>query len=331
MTESFSALMIEEVEGKPKVAFKQLTLADLPQHDVLVEVACSTLNYKDGLAVSGRQKIVRKPPLIGGIDLAGIVRESKDPAWTVGERVIVNGWGLSEIHNGGYTRYQRVKPDWLVRIPPKLSFEQAMAIGTAGYTAALCVDALERWGKIRAQTGEVLVTGAAGGVGSVAVALLSKAGYTVAAATGREQEADYLRELGAASIVPRAQLEAKVPPLQKERWWGAVDSVGGTTLATVLSQTVYGGAVACCGLAGGADLPATVLPHILRGVALLGIDSVMAPRPQREAAWARLERDLDANKLAKITRVEPMSNLPTLASDILAGKIRGRVVIDVTR
>ena len=331
MSETFTAVVIEDVEGRPKAVFKAQCLSDLPDFDVLVEVAYSTLNYKDGLAVSGKQKIARKPPLIAGIDLAGTVVESRDPSWRKGDRVVVNGWGMSELHNGGYTRYQRVKSEWLVRVPEKLTLEQAMAIGTAGYTAALCVDALERWDKARIAGGEVLVTGAAGGVGSVAIALLAHAGYKVTASTGRPDTHGYLRGLGASAFVDRAELEQKGAPMQKERWAGAVDSVGSTTLVNVLGQTVYGGAVAACGLAGGADLPGTVLPHILRGVALLGIDSVMAPGAKRQAAWARLERDLDLNKLDQMTRVEPMSCLPELADAILAGQIRGRVVIDVTR
>ncbi|WP_232516520.1 MDR family oxidoreductase [Thauera sinica] len=288
MSETFTALVIEDVDGKPKAVFKQQNLAELPDLDVLVEVAFSTLNYKDGLAVSGKQKIARKPPLTGGIDLAGTVVESRNPAWKKGDRVVVNGWGLSELHNGGYTRYQRVKAEWLVPLPEKLSFEQAMAIGTAGYTAALCVDALERWGAIQPGADEVLVTGAAGGVGSVAIALLSQAGYKVTASTGRPDTHDYLRDLGASAFIDRAELQQKGAPLQKERWAGAVDSVGSATLVNVLSQTVYGGAVAACGLAGGADLPGTVLPHILRSVALLGVDSVMAPpgsARRRGHAW----------------------------------------------
>ncbi|MBD8561804.1 oxidoreductase [Pseudomonas fluorescens] len=331
MSEIFTALVIEDVDGKPKATFKQQSLSDLPDLDVLVEVAYSTLNYKDGLAVAGKQKIARKPPLVGGIDLAGTVVESRDPAWQKGDRVVVNGWGLSELHNGGYTRYQRVKPEWLVRLPDALTFLQAMAIGTAGYTAALCVDALERWGRIQPGDGEVLVTGAAGGVGSVAIALLSQGGYKVTASTGRSDTHDYLRDLGASAFIDRAELQQKGAPLQKERWAGAVDSVGSLTLVNVLSQTAYGGAVTACGLAGGVDLPGTVLPHILRGVALIGIDSVMAPLARREAAWTRLARDLDLGKLGRMFQVEPMSNLPKLAEAILAGQIRGRVVIDVTR
>lgn len=331
MSDTFIALVIEDVDGKPKANFKQHSLADLPDLDVLVEVAFSTLNYKDGLAVSGKQKIARKPPLVGGIDLAGTVVESRNPAWKKGDRVVVNGWGLSELHNGGYTRFQRVRAEWLVPLPEGLSFQQAMAIGTAGYTAALCVDALERWGTIQPGSGEVLVTGAAGGVGSVAIALLAKAGYKVVASTGRPETHDYLRDLGASAFVDRAELQQKGAPLQKERWSGVVDSVGSMTLVNALSQTVYGGAVAACGLAGGADLPGTVLPHILRGVALLGVDSVMAPNVKRQSAWARLARDLDLGKLDRISRVEPMSSLPALADAILAGQVRGRVVIDVSR
>jgi acrylyl-CoA reductase (NADPH) len=330
MSDTFTAIVIEDQDGKPKAAFREIGLGDLPDNDVLVEVAFSTLNYKDGLAVSGRQKIARKPPLIAGIDLAGTVRESRSPAWKPGDRVIVNGWGLSETQAGGYTRFQRVKPEWIVRAPDAFSMEQAMAIGTAGYTAALCVDALADWGVAPGER-EVLVTGAAGGVGSVAVALLAKAGYGVAASTGRPDTHDYLAGLGASTFIARAELLEKGPPLQKERWAGGVDSVGGVTLVNVLSQTAYGGAVAACGLAGGSDLPGTVLPHILRGVSLLGVDSVMAPAAKRERAWARLARDLDPAALAKITSVEPMSRLPDLAEQILAGQVRGRVVIDVTR
>jgi alcohol dehydrogenase/acrylyl-CoA reductase (NADPH) len=331
MSTEFTALLIEDVEGKPKAGLKPIGLDQLPDNDVLIEVEFSSLNYKDGLAVSGKSRIARKLPMVGGIDLAGTVVESRDPNWKPGDAVVVNGWGLSESQWGGYARYARMKPEWLVRRPAAFTAEQAMAIGTAGYTAALCVDALERWGKITPGAGEVLVTGAAGGVGSVAVALLAKRGYLVTASTGRAETHDYLRGLGATNLIDRAILQEKGGPLQKERWTGAVDSVGSTTLANVLAQTVYGGAVAACGLAGGADLPSTVMPHILRGVALLGVDSVMAPLAAREAAWSRLARDLDPAKLAAMTTVEPMSNLPALAEDIVAGRTRGRVVIDVTR
>ncbi|NYZ15305.1 oxidoreductase [Azospirillum sp. RWY-5-1] len=331
MTDRFTAFVIEDANGKPKGGFKELSVADLPDHEVLVEIAFSALNYKDGLAVSGKGRIARKLPMVAGIDLAGTVVESRAPDWKPGDRVVVNGWGLSETQWGAYGRFQRVKPEWLTRLPDVFTPEQAMAIGTAGYTASLCVDALEDRGVIQPGGGEVLVTGAAGGVGSVAIALLAARGYPVTASTGRPEQADYLKGLGATGIVERASLLEKGAPLQKERWAGAVDSVGGITLVNALSQTVYGGAVAACGLAGSTDLPTTVLPFILRGVALLGIDSVMAPAARRERAWARLARDLDSGKLAAMTTVEPMSKLPELADAILAGKTRGRVVIDVNR
>lgn len=331
MSETFNAMVIDAVDGKPKAGFRALELAELPDLDVLVEIHFSTLNYKDGLAVSGKGRIARRMPLVAGIDLAGVVVESRSPNWKPGDRVVVNGFGLSETEWGGYSRYQRLKSEWLMRLPDAFTFEQAMAIGTAGYTAALCVNALERWGAIKPGEGEVLVTGAAGGVGSVAISLLSAKGYKVTASTGRPETHDYLASLGASAFVDRATLSEKGGPLQKERWSGAVDSVGSTTLANVLSQTIYGGAVAACGLAGGADLPATVMPHILRGVALLGVDSVMAPMPLREKAWKTLADSLNLDKLAAMTTVEPMSKLPQLAEAIVAGQTRGRVVIDVTR
>jgi len=329
MTEPFRALMIVDHEGKPKAEFRELTLAMLPDHEVLVEVAYSTLNYKDGLAVTGKGRIARRLPMVAGLDLAGTVVESRSEAWRAGDKVIVNGWGLSETEWGGYTRFQRVKPQWVTRLPDAFSLEQAMAIGTAGYTAALCVDALEDWGVIAPGGGEVLVTGAAGGVGSTAVSLLAAKGYTVTASTGRPEAHDYLSSLGATGFVDRATLSEKGGALQKERWAGAVDSVGSTTLANVLAQTVYGGAVAACGLAGGMDLPASVAPHILRAVTLIGIDSVMAPPARRARAWATLATHLDPADLSRIARVEPLSNLPQLAADIVAGRIQGRVVIDV--
>ena len=329
MAETFKAFVIEDVDGKPKGGFKQLTLAELPDNDVLVEVAYSTVNYKDGLAVSGKGRIARKLPMVAGIDLAGTVVESRSPAWKPGDKVVANGWGMSETQWGGYTRFQRLKPEWLVRLPDAFSLEEAMGIGTAGYTAALCVDALEKWGAIQPGGKEVLVTGAAGGVGSVAVALLAKRGYPVVASTGRPDTHDYLRSLGAGGFIDRAALQEKGAPLQKERWAGGVDSVGGHTLVNALSQTVWGGAVAACGLAGSSDLPGTVLPHILRNVALLGVDSVMAPQDRRNAAWTRLARDLDKDALKAMYEVQPFEALPDLAGRILAGGIRGRVVIDV--
>lgn len=331
MDGTFTALVIEDEAGKARTTFKQLKLTDLPDHEVLVEVEFSTLNYKDGLVVSGnRNKVARKLPMVAGIDLAGTVVESRSSGWRAGDKVVVNGFGLSEAHYGGYSRYARVKPEWLVRLPSAFSTEQAMAIGTAGYTAALCVDALVDFGLTK-DAGEVLVTGAAGGVGSVAIALLAAAGFDVVASTGRPETHDYLKTLGARAFVDRASLQEKGPPMQKERWAGAVDVVGGATLANVLAQTKYGRGVAACGLAGSVELSATVLPHILRSVALLGVDSVMAPIAKREKAWQRLARDLPAKKLADMTRVEPMSNLVELAGSILAGQVRGRVVIDVRR
>ncbi len=331
MSETFTAIVIDAVDGKPKPEFRQLSISDLPDNDVLVEIAFSTLNYKDGLAVSGKGRIARRTPLVAGIDLAGTVVESRSPLWKTGDKVVVNGFGLSETEWGGYSRFQRLKPEWLMRLPETFSFEQAMAIGTAGYTAALCVNALEDWGSIKPGEGEVLVTGAAGGVGSVAISLLAARGYKVTASTGRPETHDYLASLGASAFIDRASLAEKGGPLQKERWSGAVDSVGSTTLANVLAQTVYGGGVAACGLAGGADLPGTVLPHILRGVALLGVDSVMAPMAKRMRAWQTLSESLDIKHLSALTKVEPMSNLPELADAIIAGQIRGRVVIDVRR
>lgn len=329
MTGTFRALIIVDHEGKPAAEFRELTLADLPDHEVLVEVAFSTLNYKDGLAVSGKGRIARRLPMVAGIDIAGTVVESRSPEWKPGDKVIVNGWGLSETEWGGYTRFQRLKPQWLTRLPDAFTMEQAMAIGTAGYTAALCVDALEDWGAIQPGGKEVLVTGAAGGVGSTAISLLAAKGYNVTASTGRPQTHDYLAGLGAAAFIDRAALSEKGGPLQKERWAGAVDSVGSTTLANVLAQTIYGGAVAACGLAGGMDLPATVAPHILRGVALIGVDSVMAPQAKRERAWRTLAQHLDKAHIEKIAHVEPLSALPRLAGEIVAGKVQGRVVIDV--
>ncbi|WP_366555365.1 MDR family oxidoreductase [Aquibaculum sediminis] len=327
MAERFQALLIEEVEGKPKARFAELGLDDLPDHEVLVEVAYSTLNYKDGLAVSGKGRIARRLPMVAGIDLAGTVIESRSPDWQPGDKVLVNGWGLSESEWGGYSRYQRLKPQWLTRLPKAFSLEQAMAIGTAGYTAALCVHALEKWGLPAGR--EVLVTGAAGGVGSVAIALLSARDHQVTAATGRPETHDYLTALGASAFVAREELSEKGKPLQKERWGGAVDTVGSTTLANALAQTCYGSAVAACGLAGGPDLPATVLPHILRSVALIGVDSVMAPPARREEAWGLLAESLDPKALDSMTRVEPLSRLPELADEILAGQVRGRVVIEI--
>lgn len=332
MSNTFPAVVIEDQNGRIATVFKQLTLADLPANDTLVEIQYSCLNYKDGLALSGnRNKVARNLPMVGGIDLVGTVVETSSAKWKTGDAVVLNGFGLSELHWGGFSRYQRVKAEWLVPLPQAFSPLQAMAIGTAGYTAALCVDALEGWGHVQPGRGKVLVTGAAGGVGSIAVALLAKAGYSVTASSGRADTHEYLLDLGASECIDRVSLQGEGRPLQRETWAGAIDSVGGMTLVNVLAQMEYGAAVAACGLAGGMDLPATVLPHILRSVALLGVDSVMAPVARRMAAWERLARDLSAEKLASITTVAPMSELPKWAEAILAGQVRGRVVIDVDR
>lgn len=310
--------------------FDQLTDDDLPAGEVTVDVQYSSLNYKDGLAVTGQGKIVRSFPLVCGIDLAGTVASSDSAEFARGDEVVVTGWGMSENHPGGYTERQRVPANWPVRKPAGLSTAQTMAIGTAGLTAMLCVQALEDHGIRPDQDGEVLVTGAAGGVGSVAVALLANLGYRVVAATGRPETHDYLRSLGASDFVDRAELaETSKRPLEKQRWLAAVDSVGDTTLANVLKQTHYRGCVAACGLAGGTDLPTSVLPFILRGVGLIGIDSVHCPAPQRAQAWERLSTDLPLDKLDAATSVRPFDEVPQLAEEILAGRTRGRVVIDI--
>jgi acrylyl-CoA reductase (NADPH) len=331
VSDTFNAMMIVEGEGKPRAEFRSLSLAELPDYDVLVEVAYSTLNYKDGLAVSGKGRIARRLPMVAGIDLAGTVVESRVPEWKPGDKVVANGFGMSETEWGGYARYARLKSEWLVPLPNAFSLEDAMAIGTAGYTAALCVDALEDWKTIVSRKGDIVVTGAAGGVGSVAVSLLANKGYTVVASTGRPETHDYLRSLGASGFIDRAELSAKGGPLQKERWLGGIDTVGSVTLVNVLAQTIYGGAVTACGLAGGMDLPGSVAPHILRGIALLGVDSVMAPREKRVRAWNTLSEHLDRSVLRSIARTEPMSALPKLAEEIVAGRIQGRVVVDVAR
>jgi acrylyl-CoA reductase (NADPH) len=309
-------------------SLQELTEDNLPDGDVTVAVEWSSLNYKDGLAVTGKGKIIRSYPMICGIDLAGTVEASDSSSWQVGDEVVVTGWGLSETAPGGFTQRQRLRSEWLVRRPDGLSLQQTMAVGTAGLTAMLCVIALENAGVSPNADGEVLVTGAGGGVGSVAVAVLAKLGYRVAASTGRTETHDFLRSLGATTIVDRDELAAAGKPFDKERWAGAVDTVGSQTLATVLAQTRYGGAVAACGLVGGTDLPTTVLPFILRGVSLLGVDSVMCPTPRRVDAWQRLARDLPGGLLDELTTVEPMTRVPQLAEDILAGRTRGRIVID---
>ncbi len=328
MSETFDAYVLE---GQGPAVLRQLSDRDLPDGDVTVEVRYSSLNYKDGLALTGRGKIARSFPMVCGIDLAGTVADSRSPDWQAGDEVVVTGWGLSETRPGGYARRQRVQSGMLVRKPAGLSLPQTMAIGTAGLTAMLCVMALEQAG-LEPGGGPVVVTGAAGGVGSVAVAVLAGLGYEVHAATGRSAARDYLQGLGAAGFVGRAELaEASTRPLEPEKWAGGVDTVGSTTLATVLKQTRYGGSVAACGLAGGSDLPVTVLPFILRGVSLLGVDSVMAPAAVRAEAWRRLGIDLPAGALDAISSTRGFSELPGLAEQILAGATRGRIIIDMGR
>ncbi|GAK46100.1 quinone oxidoreductase putative YhdH/YhfP [Tepidicaulis marinus] len=328
MSETFRALLVTKTDDGQKSEIVDFNEADLMDGDVSVDIAASTINFKDGLALTGASPIIRKPALIPGIDFSGTVTASDNPGFKPGDKVVLNGWGVGEGHHGGYAEKARVKGDWLVKLPEGLSLEQAMAIGTAGYTAMLSVLGLEKQG-VKPGDGDVLVTGAAGGVGSVAIALLSKLGYRVLASTGRAAEADYLKGLGAAEIIDRAELSEKGKPLGKERWAAAVDAVGSHTLANVLAQTAYGGTVTACGLAQGPDLPATVMPFILRGVKLIGIDSVMAPKAKREEAWSRLAKDLDLKKLDAMTAKAGLADLPKLAGDILAGKVRGRMVIDV--
>ena len=324
--QTFKAIVVEE--GADKAVLKDLSLIDLPDNDVLVDIDYSTLNYKDALAVSGKG-ICRRLPMVCGIDLAGTVLESRAAQYSPGDRVLVNGHGLSETVWGGYTQKQRLKSEWLTRVPDVFSTEQAMAIGTAGYTAMLCVEAIRDKG-IRPEDGAVLVTGAAGGVGSVAVMLLSKLGYSVTAVSGRVEEAGaYLTELGASDILARDELNRPAKPLEKELWAAAVDTVGGDILATALAQTKYEGLVAACGLAASAKLPSSVMPFILRGVTLRGVDSVMASSDVRERAWSALAELLDPEKLTSVYRVEPMSKVIDLGAELLAGKVKGRVVIDV--
>ncbi len=324
----FRALVIERNDGRASVALKTLSEADLMDGDVTLRVTHSTVNYKDGLAITGKIPVVRRYPMIPGIDLAGVVETSSHPDYKAGDQVVLNGWGLGETHFGGYAEKARVNGDWLVPLPAGMRPEEAMAIGTAGYTAMLCVIALEAHG-LAPQMGPAVVTGAAGGVGSVAIALLAKLGWHVIASTGRRSEADYLHGLGAAEIIDRAELSGPAQPLAKERWIAGVDTVGSHTLANLLSMTRYGGAIAACGLAQGMDLPASVAPFILRGVSLLGIDSVMCPRPRRLAAWERLARDLDRDRLAAMTTTIDLAAVPETAKAIIEGQVRGRVVVSV--
>lgn len=326
----FNAIVIDKADDVQSVSLTQVDEGQLPEGNVTIDVEYSTLNFKDGLAITGTSPVVRKFPMVPGIDLAGTVRSSDHADWQAGDKVVLNGWGVGETHWGGLAQVARLNGDWLVPLPDAFTPAQAMAIGTAGYTAALCVEALVAAG-VTPDQGLVLVTGATGGVGSVAVALLKKAGFEVAGSTGKASEADYLKQLGAYTIIDRAELSAPGRAMGKERWAGAVDSVGSHTLANVCAQTKYGGAVAACGLAQGADFKSTVMPFILRGVRLLGVDSVMAPKAKRLAAWVRLARDLDPALLEVIATEIGLAEAIPAAADLLAGKVRGRIVVDVNR
>ena len=324
----FKALQLNKSDAGFSAAVVDLDDSQLPAGDVLGQMEYSTLNYKDGLAITNRSPVVRLWPMVAGIDGAGTVLESTHPQWKKGDRFVHNGWGLGETRWGLMSGHARLQADWLVRLPSAFTARQAMAIGTAGYTAMLCVLALERHG-VTPAAGEVLVTGATGGVGSVATAILGKLGYTVVAATGKASEHPYLKQLGAAAVIDRAELAAPGKPLQKERWAGVIDAVGSHTLANACAQTRYGGVVAACGLAQGHDFPATVMPFILRSVTLAGIDSVMAPLASRQQAWDRLARDLDPALLETITQEISLAQVPARAADLMAGQVRGRLVVKI--
>jgi acrylyl-CoA reductase (NADPH) len=328
MSDTFKALVLTQEDGKTVSNIKQLSNDDLPEGDVLLAVDYSSLNYKDGLAITGKGKIVRQWPLVPGIDLSGTVLESDSADYAVGDRVVLTGWSVGEKYWGGYSQRQRVQSKWLVPLPAGLDSKQAMAIGTAGFTAMLCIMTLEEAG-VTPDKGTVLVTGASGGVGSVAVAILAKLGYTVAAVSAKPEADDFLRGLGASEILTREEMSEKPRPLEGQRWAGAVDVVGTTTLARVLAEMNYGGCVAACGLAGGADLPTTVMPFILRNVSLRGVDSVMCPVERRKLAWQRLVTDLPAEALGEIGQVASLEQLPELAEKITTGGVRGRVIVDL--
>jgi len=330
MSETFRALVLDQVEDEFSAAFRDVAVADLPGGDVTVAIEYSTINYKDGLVINGNVgRLVREFPHIPGIDFAGTVEASESPVFKPGDKVVLTGWRVGEVHWGGLGQKARVRADWLVPLPDGITTKQAMAVGTAGFTSMLCLDALEAHG-LAPDQGEVLVTGAAGGVGSVAIAILANRGYTVAASTGRREEEAFLRDLGAGEIIDRAELsEAETRPLERERWTGCVDTVAGKTLSTVLAQMNYGGSVAACGLAGGNNLETTVLPFLLRGVNILGIDSVMQPAENRTRIWQRIADDLPLDKLDGLTSVAPLGDVPDLAKSILNGQVRGRTVIDV--
>lgn len=326
----FKGILIEKDEAGYRASLKDIDDSQLPDGDVTIQVSHSTLNYKDGLAITGKGPVVRRFPMVPGIDLVGSVESTTHPDYKVGDVVLLNGWGVGEVHWGGLAQKARLKGDWLVPLPEQFSPQQVMSIGTAGYTAMLCVLALERHG-VTPSHGEILVTGAAGGVGSVAVAVLTKLGYTVVAVSGRTDEADYVKRLGAAEVLPRSEFSSPGKPLGKERWAGAVDVVGSHTLANVCATMKYRGVVTACGLAGGMDFPATVAPFILRGVTLAGIDSVMCPRPERLEAWRRLGTDLDVSKLEMISNEIGLSEAIPAATKLINGEIRGRVIVDVNR
>jgi acrylyl-CoA reductase (NADPH) len=328
MSRQFRAIEISKTDKGQKLDFVTKSEADLMPGDVTVAVEHSTVNYKDGLAVTGKAPIIRQFPLIPGVDFAGTVVESSHHHIKTGDKVVLNGWGVGESHHGGYAGLARIKGDWLVPVPDNMTTAETMAIGTAGYTAMLCIIALERQG-VRPEDGEILVTGAAGGVGSIAITILAKLGYRVAASTGRPEEEAFLKDLGASQIIDRNEFSGPAKPLAKTRWAGAIDAVGSTTLANVLSQIQPEGAVAACGLAQGMDLPGSVAPFILRGVKLIGINSVTAALTRRIEAWSRLSHDLDLAKLKALTSHAKLDDVPAIASDIIAGKIRGRVVIDL--
>lgn len=325
---SFRAIQISRTEAGQQVDLVELTEADLMEGDVTVAVSHSSVNYKDGLAITGKAPIIRKFPLIPGVDFAGTVTHSTHKSWKKGDLVVLNGWGVGEQHHGGFSEMARVNGDWLVAVPKGWTCADAMAVGVAGFTAMLCVMALEEQG-VKPGDGEILVTGAAGGVGTVSIALLARLGYRVAASTGRVNEADFLKKLGAATIIDRNEFNGPVKPLAKSRWAGAIDSVGSTTLANVISQMNNEATVAACGLAQGMDLPTSVAPFILRGVRLIGINSVTTPLPRRKLAWARLARDLDLKELASLTTHVKLADVPRIAADIVKGQVRGRVVVDI--
>ncbi|MCW8905529.1 acrylyl-CoA reductase (NADPH) [Sedimenticola sp.] len=326
----FKGILIEKDDAGYRAELKEIDEAVLYDGDVTIRVAYSTLNYKDGLAITGKGPVVRRFPMIPGIDLVGTVEHSDSADYKVGETVVHTGWGVGEVHPGGLAEKARLKSEWLVPLPEAFTPRQAMAIGTAGFTAMLCVMALERHG-VTSSDGEVLVTGAAGGVGGVAVSILAKLGYTVVGVSGRPEESDYIKSLGASEVLDRSDFTSPAKPIAKERWAGAIDVVGSHTLANVCSMMKYRGVVASCGLAGGMDFPATVAPFILRGVTLAGIDSVMCPRPERLEAWRRLARDLDASKLEMLSSEIGLSEAIPVAADLLEGKVRGRVLVDISR